>query len=548
MNSTNALLIPQPRYSGALAAAVVIALLLGLANLLLGDLNQDEGWYLYAAREVSEGRLPYRDYAFTQGPMMPLVYSVFAPVIRDHGVAGGRVVTWLLGIIALVLATATARRLGGRAAAVMAYSLIALNVYQSYFTSVVKTYSLCALFLCAALYALTRWIDSRRALWLAGAGVALALAAGTRISSGIMLPLVGLWLLFQTKRYGTWSWLWFGLGGGITLLVIFLPFYLIAPEGFTFGLIEYHTKRDGGSLFSSLVLKAGFVSRLVQAYFVAAALLVFMIAAKVWRPFKGIDSGYHQTDAFHLVRLMWLGVIAMTLVHIIAPFPYDDYQVPVYPVLAVALAVSWSYALRAWSSLGFRWSAHNEPSDPSFTRWFVWSLVVVCAAASFASPINQEWMIAGRDRIWWNMKSKPSLLLLREVGREIKAMDQSGELLTHDTYLAVESGLKVPRGWEMGPFSYYPELPDDQAAALHLTNRRSMLETLATSTATVAAISGYGLSVASPQVKPLDPDAARELLTALESRYDETRVVPTFGQAATTLRLYRLRTENGGTP
>ena len=112
MNSTNALLIPQPRYSGALAAAVVIALLLGLAKLLLGDLNQDEGWYLYAAREVSEGRLPYRDYAFTQGPMMPLVYSVSAPVIRDHGVAGGRVVTWLLGIIALVLATATARRLG----------------------------------------------------------------------------------------------------------------------------------------------------------------------------------------------------------------------------------------------------------------------------------------------------------------------------------------------------------------------------------------------------------------------------------------------------
>ena len=127
-------------------------------------------------------------------------------------------------------------------------------------------------------------------------------------------------------------------------------------------------------------------------------------------------------------------------------------------------------------------------------------------------------------------------------------MDQSGELLTHDTYLAVESGLKVPRGWEMGPFSYYPELPDDQAAALHLTNRRAMLETLATSTASVAAISGYGLSVASPQVKPLDPDAARELLTALESRYDETRVVPTFGQAATTLRLYRLRTENGDTP
>lgn len=525
-----------------MAAAVLFALVLGAANILLGDLNQDEGWYLYAAREVSEGRLPFRDFAFTQGPMMPLVYSLFASVVNEFGVAGGRVVTWLIGLVATLLAVNTARRLGGRAAAVITFTLIGLNVYQSYFTSVVKTYALCALFLCAAMYALTRWTESRRAPWIFGAGVALALAAGTRISSGVMLPLVGLWLLFQTARFGKWSWLWFGLGGGVTLIGIFVPFYLVAPEGFVFGLFEYHTLREGGSL----VFKGGFISRLIQAYFVAAALVVFMAAAKVWRPFKGVDSGYHQSDSFQLIRLLWFGVIAMSVVHIAAPFPYDDYQVPVYPVLVVALAVSWSYALRAWSALGFRWQPVGDPSDPAFTKWFVWSLVIVCAAASISSPINQDWKIAGRDRIWWKIKPVPSLTLLRDVANDIRQADQSGELLTHDTYLAVEAGLKVPRGWEMGPFSYFPDLSDERAAALHLTNRRSMLETLAASTATVAAISGYGLSIASPEVKPLAVEDAQELSDALEQRYVVERDVPLFGQAHTTLRLYRLRTEGGG--
>ena len=38
-----------------------------------GGLNQDEGWCLYASRMVAEGMMPYRDFAYTQGPLMPVV-------------------------------------------------------------------------------------------------------------------------------------------------------------------------------------------------------------------------------------------------------------------------------------------------------------------------------------------------------------------------------------------------------------------------------------------------------------------------------------------
>ena len=47
------------------AAACAFALALAAANLWLGDLNQDEGWYLYAARQLSKAN-SYRDFAFPQ--------------------------------------------------------------------------------------------------------------------------------------------------------------------------------------------------------------------------------------------------------------------------------------------------------------------------------------------------------------------------------------------------------------------------------------------------------------------------------------------------
>lgn len=534
----------HPSYPAAWSVAAFMMVVLGAANILLGDLNQDEGWYLYAALRVAEGWLPYRDFAFTQGPMLPLTYGLFAPLIEIGGVGAGRIITWLLGAASVVLAWRCAQRLGGRAAGVMALALAGVNVYQSYFTAVVKTYSLCAFFLMIGVYALVRWADTpaerRRAFWLVAAGCGLAAAAGTRLSTGMMLPVVGLALLFAPSRWGRWSWWWFGVGGGVTLALIFLPLYRVAPDGFRFGLLEFHTLRDGGSGLASLVYKGGFISRLVQAYPVATALLLLMALAKLLRPFSATDSGYHQTDGFALIRILGVGVLAITLVHIAAPFPYDDYQTPIYPVLALVLAVSWSYALRAWSGSGYRWRPEVEPADPRLAAWMVWSVVVLSGALSFASPINQDWMIAGRDRIWWNMKSKPSLVLLRETAREIKELADDGPLLTQDTYLAVEAGLHVPRGWEMGPFSYYPELTDERADLLHLVNRRRMIETLTGSPARVAAFSGYGLAIQSPEVIPVPPEELEMLFGLVRERYAPVREVAGFGQAATTLRMYRL--------
>ena len=115
--STNETPCPRPWRWGHLILLLAVALSwLGLTalNAWFGELNQDEGWYLNAAKLLTEGRVPYRDFAFTQAPMLPLVYSWMFNWVGHYGLLGGRVVTALLGALGTLLAVWLAMRTGPR--------------------------------------------------------------------------------------------------------------------------------------------------------------------------------------------------------------------------------------------------------------------------------------------------------------------------------------------------------------------------------------------------------------------------------------------------
>jgi len=170
------------------------------------------------------------------------------------------------------------------------------------------------------------------------------------------------------------------------------------------------------------------------------------------------------------------------------------------------------------------------------------AVLLVSAAASFSSPINQDWLIRGRDRIWWKFKETPDLVALRKAGAQIR--EQLGEddlLLTQDTYLAIEAGARVPNGLEMGPFSYYPEMPRAQAEKLNLLNQEMLMELLVETPASVAAFSGYGLTIASPEIEEISSKHWKALRAVLEMNYTKTSEIPNFGQAHTTLEVFKRR-------
>lgn len=520
--------------------ALSVALTLSVLNAYWGDLNQDEGWYLYAAREVSRGRLPYRDFAFTQGPLLPVVYSTVAPCVSRWGVVAGRAATGLLGwLAALATAGLTACLLprGARAAgALLAFVFVACNVYQSYFTTAVKTYALTALFLAIAFLLLAQ-VSRRAGAWAAGgAGFLLALAAGTRLSAGTTLPVAGLWLLINRRTLGDGRWFAFGLGGLVGLGAWALPFVVMAPEGFRFAMFEYHTARSVGSLVSALAYKAGFVSRMVQAYFVAALVMLSLITAAVLR-IGPRSSLANESLPPRFVAMLWTCVATVTITHLSAPFPYEDYQVFIFPLAAAALSANVTSRLAAIQAL-VPGSANKR------TLAALIFLVLGNVAAAFSSPINQSWFVRERDRIWWPLKEQPPIRQLAEVAvgiAEFAWLDSL--LLTQDTYLAVEADMDVPRGMEMGPFSYFPDMPRERAERLKVLNREMLRELLESCPARVAALSGYGLAIRCPEVQPLSDAEQQELRELLEQRYQLICEVPHFGQAHTPLRIYLMRSD-----
>jgi len=467
---------------------------LAFAAVWLGALNQDEGWYLYAARLVSEGKTPYRDFFYTQAPVMPIVYAAFTSVWNSFGLLGARILTLGFGVAGILFACALAWRLASEdrrgAAALVVFFLLGSNLYHLYFLAIPKTYALASLFVAMGFYLLSfaREGGRRGAVFAAAGGLSLALASGTRISLGIILPVVGFSLLFSFKRM-RWTFLWFGIGGMVGLAAVY-GFFLADPvaRAGLFAAQAYHAARGG----FDPVFTVGSVSRLVRWY-----LPLFIVL--------GLGN-------FRGGRIMLWSAVAVFLVQMLAPFPYEDYQVPVMGLLAVFAAVNF---------LG-------EAQAPCAKRFLL--VLGLSWATAFGSPLLEKWTTNGQDRFWTIKKDQCELAQLRDVARYIEEEDPNGEmLLTQDLYLAIETGRKVPDGLEMGPFSM---LSDEEWRKL-----------LSSAPCKVAALSGYSFAIDPPRCGETPVERQIEYFQLLKKDYDLVQKVDNFGQNATSLLILKRKDE-----
>jgi hypothetical protein len=218
----------------------------------LGVVNGDEGWYALSARLVSEGRLPYRDFVFPQGPAY--VY-LLAPFVRlAPSVYSARALSVICTAASVGLLIATARRIGGKwAAYASGAALLATIPALPYWLSITKTYALTCLFLSAILFTLTS-----RARPAIRYPVAAALAVGlaeTR-TTGIVLAVLLIAALLRlapdatTRAYVV-----------IASAVVAFPFFVLLLAGWTgatWGLLDYHQLgATGGGGIGQFVSRTG---------------------------------------------------------------------------------------------------------------------------------------------------------------------------------------------------------------------------------------------------------------------------------------------------
>lgn len=486
--------------------------ILAFAAVWLGGLNQDEGWYLYAAQLVGEGKMLYRDFFYTQGPAMPIIYAPFAWIWRNAGLLGARIFTCVLGLAGMLFAAALARTVapeGKRGlAGVLTFLMLGCNLYHIYYTAIPKTYALAALFVMMGYYLMACAFTERGRRFsvalLFTSGLSLAFASGTRISLGALLAVCGFGLLlsFRTCR---WSFLWFGLGGMLGLLAIYGPF-VFDQQAFA-GLCaaqKYHAARGG----FDPVFTVGSFSRLVRWYlpvFVLFGLGVFGL----------VVSRRRLSEAVGLVpRLALWGFLVVLTVQMLAPFPYEDYQVPIMGLLSVFVSVLCTTLV----------TSHDEAVHPVVRQVHLLPLLALGLtwACSFGSPLLEGWMTNGQDRFWSRKKAKCELKQLQDAAAVIESVDPGGKmLLTQDLYLAVETGRKVPEGLEMGPFS--------------MLSDEAWMKLLSSSPCEVAALSGYSFCINPPVCDERPIDRQMAYWTALKNDYKLVCQVEDFGQNATTL-------------
>ena len=489
--------------------AVFAFVVLGAAAVWLGGLNQDEGWYLYAANMVAEGKVLYRDFFYTQGPWMPSFYRAFTWVWGNWGLLGARIFTLMLGAVGICLATGLARCLApeGRKgeAALVTFLLLGCNLYHLYYVAIPKTYALASVWVMAGLCLLS---FGRGPFSLICAGLALANAAGTRISLGAILCMVGLWLLLS-KRWK--DLLWFCVGGFGGLALTYGP--CLCDPGARAGLLaaqQYHAARGG----FDLVWAVGSVSRLVRWYLPVFIVLGLGVAhalkARTVRTEK--DERRETRDQMGGGVLLW-GFLAVFAVQMLAPFPYEDYQVPIMGLLAVYAAVK----------------LVSTAVDGCRLSMMVILTLGLTFANSFGSPLLEKWMTNGQDRFWSLKKESCELAQLRDVAKRIEAQDPGGKtLLTQDLYLAIETGRTVPRGLEMGPFAM---LTDEEW--------KKLLTETAPAECRLAALSGYAFAVEPPVCKERSVEKQMEYWTLLKQNYKLVDREEMFGQNATTLLMLK---------
>lgn len=469
-----------------------------LANTLLGALNQDEGWYLYAARQMMGGEIPHKDFFFTQGLLMPAFYACFGWLWLPSGIWGGRLFTAGISFVALLIADWTlnlsiSKEGDRKLARVMFWAFTGVNLWYTYFTAIPKTYGLCTLGIALGLRLLVQRRVSENHLnsvCVVIAGVLFAALVDVRISMAVLLPTIGGWLFFHRRSVGHLAWFFFLISAGVTLLVLFLPELLFWREQFV-EVQRFHTARESMGVVGMI----GCVARLIRFN----PLLCFTSILIGWLWLTGHLTAKSCSDSTPCFSQLWLlcaGVLAG--VHLIAPVPYDDYLIPA--ILPFAMAIALRCVDLPWDMLKF-----------SFVKV---SALAAVALTLCASPIAQDWVIAGQDRFWVKQKVKPDLFLLWEVAGRVRQAAQRLQtdlIWTQDTYLAVEAGLRVPNGLEMGPFS--KPHPIDSSPQL-------------------AAWSGYTFALKYPV---LTPDPEQEVkLNALKAVYQHTLfTVPMFGQGGT---------------
>jgi 4-amino-4-deoxy-L-arabinose transferase-like glycosyltransferase len=222
---------------------VIFHIALLVVFVFLRFVDADEGFYMSAAHEVAQGRVPYVDFFFPQMPYLPAVQSfVAAPGFTTLYL--GR----LLGIIPAALTLLLFIRLTGimtkdRRALTVAVGMYALSGLIIAWHSTAKTYAWTDFLLLITLWGVVRFGQSGASRWLFISAIALALAVNFRLVLAVALIPYAYCLWGNREKIRAVPLL-VAIGAAIVVSIPTIYLFLRSPDQFLFDNFGFHQMRD----------------------------------------------------------------------------------------------------------------------------------------------------------------------------------------------------------------------------------------------------------------------------------------------------------------
>lgn len=458
--------------------------------------NLDEGWYLWAGQEVFRGRLLYRDFAYTQTPLLPYVYGP-VQLVFGSTLYTGRIVTALFGLAAALLSVATARRLAGSSAGLFALLVLASTLLAITAFAFTATYGLAACLLAVAFYLALRLPPARKRTLLVA--ILLALAVSVRVSTVVVFLPLGLYVILTSPRRWRAAATLAG-AAALTLTVLLGPFLVTGREVMVYDILGFHTDRNTPEWHQTMVR-----DKLWETVRDLPVPVLGYLAATATLAGKLVRGRRVAWRAYGFEAAVAASVFLLFLTHFIPRTTMSYYNTLQAPLIAVLVGV---WLARLWR----RW--------PRLTA----GLIVLGLAAQL---VTQAQAVRFYGLNTWPQSQVETV---RQAARTLNSLAPAAqEMVTFNLHLALEAGLDVPESFEMSIFSYRPTWSDEQAQRFRVINNAGLLAALEQGADAVA------LTRFDRELLYGDRDA---LFDALDANYRLATVVPGFGPMLDDLSIY----------
>ena len=437
--------------------AAGLHLIFGCWNVLYSGINSDEGFYALAARSVSEGDVPYRDFGYPQMPLLPYINGFLMRFI-GFGLFQQRAINGLWAAFTVLLVVRWIARRTNLIWALGFGALLSLSATWMAFVHLGKTYALAGLVIAAAVWVFTEWEAGVRKIcllaFLATIGIGCRLTtipffAVLWLAAAIELPVRSVRVL-SLAAAGSLLW----------PTIFLLPFYLAAPEAAYFWTMELHHLSVQNRTWN---LPWPVIAALAPALWLALIFSITHVAVTRRFPERNEMVILLATSLALTVNLLPSGV-------------YEEYAVPFLPALVLLAALGlW----RAGATI--RW-LRRPIIHPGLIAINLAAGVALLWGRMPADRHSNLSVLLPLNAAAYDSTLPTRLAQQTRVVQEYLSPDQP--FIGPDILLAVEAHRIVPRILRMGAFTGTIDFAPAQAARMSL--------------ATFAQLEGYFKDPATP--------------------------------------------------